>query len=43
MDAAERLGGFRFLDEADALEFENWPLELVKLKQPERELAARSR
>jgi NAD(P)-dependent dehydrogenase (short-subunit alcohol dehydrogenase family) len=38
-DAAERLGGFRFLDEADAVEFENWPLELVKLKQPERELA----
>jgi rhamnulose-1-phosphate aldolase/alcohol dehydrogenase len=38
-DAAERLGGFRFLDEADALAFENWPLEVVKLKQPERELA----
>ena len=37
--AAEALGGFRFLDEADALEFEYWPLELVKLKQAERELA----
>ena len=39
MEAAETLGGFRFLDEADAIEFEYWPLELAKLKQPERELA----
>jgi rhamnose utilization protein RhaD (predicted bifunctional aldolase and dehydrogenase)/NAD(P)-dependent dehydrogenase (short-subunit alcohol dehydrogenase family) len=41
MEAAEALGGFRFLDEADAVEFENWPLELAKLKQPERELSRR--
>jgi len=39
MEAAEGLGGFRFLDEADAMEFEYWPLELVKLKQPEKELS----
>ncbi len=39
MEAAEGLGGFRFLDEADAVEFEHWPLELAKLAQPERELA----
>jgi rhamnulose-1-phosphate aldolase/alcohol dehydrogenase len=39
MEAAESLGGFRFLDEADAVEFEYWPLELAKLKQPERELS----
>jgi rhamnulose-1-phosphate aldolase/alcohol dehydrogenase len=39
MAAAEGLGGFRFLDEADAVEFEHWPLELAKLKQPEKELA----
>lgn len=38
MDAAEALGGFQFLDDADAMEFEYWPLELAKLKQPEREL-----
>jgi rhamnulose-1-phosphate aldolase/alcohol dehydrogenase len=38
MAAAEALGGFRFLSEADALEFAYWPLELSKLKQPEREL-----
>jgi rhamnulose-1-phosphate aldolase/alcohol dehydrogenase len=40
-EAAETLGGFRFLEEADAVEFEYWPLELVKLKQPERELSRR--
>lgn len=39
MDAAEALGGFRFLEERDALEFEHWPLELIKLKAPERELS----
>jgi rhamnulose-1-phosphate aldolase/alcohol dehydrogenase len=39
MEAAEALGGFRFLNDADAMEFEYWPLELVKLKQPEKELA----
>lgn len=39
MEAAEALGGFRFLDEADALEFEYWPLERRKLAQPERELS----
>lgn len=39
MEAAEGLGGFQFLNEADATEFEYWPLELAKLKQPERELA----
>jgi rhamnulose-1-phosphate aldolase/alcohol dehydrogenase len=38
-EAAEALGGFRFLDEDDAVEFEYWPLELVKLKQTERELS----
>ncbi len=41
MEAAEAMGGFRFLDEADAVEFEYWPLELAKLKQPERELSRR--
>jgi rhamnulose-1-phosphate aldolase/alcohol dehydrogenase len=39
MAAAEGLGGFQFLNEADALEVEYWPLELAKLKQPERELS----
>jgi NAD(P)-dependent dehydrogenase (short-subunit alcohol dehydrogenase family) len=39
MAAAESLGGFRFLDDADAVEFEHWPLERAKLVQPERELA----
>jgi rhamnulose-1-phosphate aldolase/alcohol dehydrogenase len=39
MDAAEALGGFRFLDDADAVEFEHWPLELAKLNTPERELS----
>jgi rhamnulose-1-phosphate aldolase/alcohol dehydrogenase len=38
MDAAEALGGFRFLNEHDAVEFEYWPLELAKLGQKEREL-----
>ncbi len=38
-EAAEALGGFRFLDDADAIEFEYWPLELAKLKQSERELS----
>jgi rhamnose utilization protein RhaD (predicted bifunctional aldolase and dehydrogenase)/NAD(P)-dependent dehydrogenase (short-subunit alcohol dehydrogenase family) len=38
-EAAEALGGFHFLDDADALEFEYWPLELAKLKQSERELS----
>jgi rhamnulose-1-phosphate aldolase/alcohol dehydrogenase len=41
MEAAEALGGFRFLGEADAFEFEYWPLELAKLGQPERELSRR--
>jgi len=39
MEASEALGGFRFLDEADAVEFEYWPLELAKLNAPERELS----
>jgi NAD(P)-dependent dehydrogenase (short-subunit alcohol dehydrogenase family) len=39
MRAAESLGGFRFLDEADALWFEHWPLELAKLRTPEKELS----
>jgi rhamnulose-1-phosphate aldolase/alcohol dehydrogenase len=39
MEAAEALGGFRFLDQAQAVEFEYWPLELAKLNQPERELS----
>jgi rhamnulose-1-phosphate aldolase/alcohol dehydrogenase len=38
MAAAEQIGGFRFLDEADALAIEYWPLEMAKLKQAEREL-----
>jgi rhamnulose-1-phosphate aldolase/alcohol dehydrogenase len=38
-EAAEALGGFRFLDDADGIEFEYWPLELAKLKQTERELS----
>ncbi len=40
-EAAEALGGFRFLEDLDAVEFEYWPLELVKLKQAERELSRR--
>jgi rhamnulose-1-phosphate aldolase/alcohol dehydrogenase len=39
MAAAEELGGFRFLDEPDALAVEYWSLEMAKLAQPERELA----
>ena len=38
-ETAESLGGFRFLDDKDAIEFEYWPLELAKLKQTERELS----
>ena len=41
MEAAEALGGFRFLEEPDAVEFEYWPLELAKLNAPERELSRR--
>jgi rhamnulose-1-phosphate aldolase/alcohol dehydrogenase len=41
MEAAEGLGGFRFLGEADAVEFEHWPLERAKLPQGERELSRR--
>jgi NAD(P)-dependent dehydrogenase (short-subunit alcohol dehydrogenase family) len=40
-EASEALGGFRFLDDADAIEFEYWPLELAKLKHGERELSRR--
>jgi rhamnulose-1-phosphate aldolase/alcohol dehydrogenase len=39
MTAAEELGGFQFLDEADGLAIEYWSLEMAKLKQAERELA----
>ncbi len=39
MTAAERVGGFQFLDEADGLAIEYWSLERAKLKQSERELA----
>jgi rhamnulose-1-phosphate aldolase/alcohol dehydrogenase len=39
MTAAEGLGGFQFLDEADGLAIEYWSLEMGKLKQTERELA----
>jgi NAD(P)-dependent dehydrogenase (short-subunit alcohol dehydrogenase family) len=39
MSAATALGGFQFLDEADAFAIEYWSLEMAKLKQPERELA----
>ncbi|HVU51986.1 MAG TPA: SDR family oxidoreductase [Polyangia bacterium] len=38
MTAAERLGGFQFLDEADGLDIEYWSLEMAKLKASEREL-----
>jgi len=38
MTAAEDLGGFQFLDEADGLAIEYWSLEMAKLKQAEREL-----
>jgi rhamnulose-1-phosphate aldolase/alcohol dehydrogenase len=39
MKAAEGLDAFRFLDESDAIWFEHWPLELVKLRAPEKELS----
>jgi rhamnulose-1-phosphate aldolase/alcohol dehydrogenase len=39
MSATEALGGFQFIDERDALWFEHWPLELAKLKAPEKELS----
>jgi rhamnulose-1-phosphate aldolase/alcohol dehydrogenase len=38
MRAAEALGGFQFLDEADGLAIEYWSLEMAKLKQADREL-----
>jgi len=38
MGAAEQVGGFAFLDEADGLAIEYWSLEMAKLKQAEREL-----
>jgi rhamnulose-1-phosphate aldolase/alcohol dehydrogenase len=38
MGAAEQVGGFAFLDEADGLDIEYWSLEMAKLKQAEREL-----
>ena len=38
MTAAEPLGGFQFLDEADGLAIEYWSLEMAKLKQADREL-----
>jgi rhamnulose-1-phosphate aldolase/alcohol dehydrogenase len=42
-DAAEALGGFRSLDEAEAFAIEYWPLERYKLAQapPRRELGGR--
>jgi rhamnulose-1-phosphate aldolase/alcohol dehydrogenase len=39
--AAEAIDQFRFLDEAGAFEFEYWPLELERLRKPEKELARR--
>jgi rhamnulose-1-phosphate aldolase/alcohol dehydrogenase len=39
MNAAEQIGGFRFLDERDAFAIEYWSLEMAKLNQPQRELA----
>jgi rhamnulose-1-phosphate aldolase/alcohol dehydrogenase len=39
MTAAQALGGFQFLDEADGLAIEYWSLEMAKLKQAERELS----
>jgi rhamnulose-1-phosphate aldolase/alcohol dehydrogenase len=41
MSASEALGGFRFLNEAEAVTFEYWPLELAKLNAPEKELSRR--
>src|SRR6185503_20145780 len=41
MAAAEQLGGFRFVDEADALAIEYWSREMAKLKQSDRELSGR--
>jgi rhamnulose-1-phosphate aldolase/alcohol dehydrogenase len=38
MAAAEAVGGFAFLDEADGLAIEYWSLEMAKLKQADREL-----
>jgi rhamnulose-1-phosphate aldolase/alcohol dehydrogenase len=39
MGAAEQVGGFQFLDEADGLAIEYWSLEMAKLKQTERDLS----
>src|SRR5262249_60579432 len=39
MDATERLDAFRFLDEADAIWFGHWPLGLVELRRPGKELS----
>ena len=41
IEAAEALDQFRFLDEASAMEFEYWPLELARHRREERELARR--
>jgi len=41
IEAAETVDQFRFLEEAGAFEFEYWPLELARLRQPEKELARR--
>ncbi len=41
MEIVESYDQFRFLEEASAFEFEYWPLELARLRQPEPELARR--
>ena len=41
IEVAEAIDQFRFLDDASAFEFEYWPLELAKLRQPEKELSRR--
>jgi rhamnulose-1-phosphate aldolase/alcohol dehydrogenase len=41
MEIVESFDQFRFLEEASAFEFEYWPLELQRLRQPEPELARR--
>ena len=41
IEAAETIDQFRFREEAGAFEFEYWPLELARLRRPEKELARR--
>ena len=41
MENVESFDQFRFLDEAPAFEFEYWPLDLARLREPEPELSSR--